>query len=109
MVVVLCASLALAVFRTQSSTCAGIVYLLTRGVFAAAVVGAVSRKGAERVWWVGFVVFGGGYLAVVSWQEHAGHIRLLPTTDAFDFLWKYFGTGILPEPEAGFPGQATLN
>ena len=48
-------------------TWAGVALLVTCGLLALAVIGAVCRGPGERTWWLGFAVFGGGYFAIAHW------------------------------------------
>jgi hypothetical protein len=64
---VVVAALNFAALRYSSSTRAGVAIMLTCGVLALAVVGAVCRAGASRAWWAGFALFGAGYLAVATY------------------------------------------
>lgn len=45
-----------------SPTRAGAIFLMTCGILGLALVGAIYRRGKQRAWWVGFCVFGWGYL-----------------------------------------------
>ena len=53
--------------------------LLTCGILALGVVGAICRRGAERVWWLGFSIFGWGYMALWWCSATRPHV-VLPTT-----------------------------
>jgi hypothetical protein len=78
MVVILVASLALAALRSASATWAGGLFLLTYGVFALALVGAACSGASERAGWLGFALFGLGYLSRAFWYGYA--TPWLPTT-----------------------------
>jgi hypothetical protein len=41
-------------------------------LFLSAVVGAIYLRGADRAYWVGFAVFGWGYLVLVNWTSLGG-------------------------------------
>jgi hypothetical protein len=55
----------------------GIALLVTCGLLALAVIGAACRHPRERAWWLGFAVFGCGYLALAHW--YSVHVASLPT------------------------------
>jgi hypothetical protein len=74
---VLLAALALAVFRYGSEVSAGVLFLLTCGVLCLGVVGIVCRGGAGRAWWLGFTLFGWGYMALAFWLSD--RLNELPT------------------------------
>jgi hypothetical protein len=61
---VLITALGLTALRSASEIWAGATLLATCGVLGLAVVGTVCRDAAERAWWLGFTVFGWGYLAM---------------------------------------------
>jgi len=42
-----------------------------------AIGGGVCRRGAERAWWLGFALFGWGYLALAFWSSD--NLTELPT------------------------------
>ena len=65
---VLIAALGLTALRSASDTWSGATLLATCGVLGLAVVGTVCRDAAERAWWLGFTVFGWGYLAMAFWS-----------------------------------------
>jgi hypothetical protein len=69
--VVLLVALGLAALRDSSEIWAGVLLLLTSGILALAVVGAACRRGADRAWWLGFAVFGWGYLALAFWGAYS--------------------------------------
>jgi hypothetical protein len=63
--VVLVASLGLTALRSGTEEWAGATTLVTCGVLALGLVGAACRSGTERAWWLGFSLFGWGYLWLV--------------------------------------------
>jgi hypothetical protein len=75
--VVLVAAIGFAALRNSSEAWAGAMLLLTCGVLMLAVVGALSRGPGERAWWLGFALFGGGYLALA--HATASSPSTLPT------------------------------
>ena len=56
------------------------------GAGGVAVLGAIILRGRDRCWWLGFALFGGGYLALVfaPWESKAP--RHLGTTDLLDYV-----------------------
>ncbi len=60
--VVLVAAIGVAALRDASVTWAGVMFLLTCGLLALAVVGLVCRGNSERAWWLGVCLFGWGYV-----------------------------------------------
>lgn len=59
---VIVVALGLAALRDPSEIWSGIMFLLTCGVLCLAIVGVVCRQDEERAWWLGFALFGWGYL-----------------------------------------------
>ena len=90
---VLLAALALAVFRYGSQVSAGILFLLTCGVLCLGVVGIVCHGGAGRAWWLGFTLFGWGYMALAFW--FSDRLNELPTTTMLAAVAHWLG---IPEP-----------
>jgi hypothetical protein len=85
MLIVVAAAVGLAALENASPTRAGAMLLLTRGIVALGAVGAIYRKGTERVWWPRFSIFGWGYMVV--WRFMHGHPSLvLPTTGLLERL-----------------------
>jgi hypothetical protein len=95
MATVLVASIGLAALHAASPAWAGAMLLLTHGILALAAVGAACRRGAGRAWWLGFLLFGMGYLYVSS---HATH--LLPTIRLLEVIASSVGS---PAPPANPP------
>ncbi len=68
---VLVAAVGLAALRIASPIWAGAMLLLTYVVLGLAILCAVLRGRAERAWWLGFCVFGWGYLGCVGSRGRA--------------------------------------
>jgi hypothetical protein len=93
--IVLVASVGLAAWRNANETWAGAMGLLTLGILALAVVGAIYREGARRAWWLGFSVFGWGYMALLTCcYESAWTMR--PTTVVLQLVEPWMMS--LPQP-----------
>jgi hypothetical protein len=60
------AAMAQAALRSSTETWGALTLLFARGVLAVATVGAVCRSPQERAWWLGFALFGWGYVALMS-------------------------------------------
>jgi len=67
--VVLVTAIGLAALRSPDDTWAGVIFYSAAGVLGLAFVGVVHGKLAERAWWLGFVLFGAGYLALAFWCQ----------------------------------------
>lgn len=102
--IVLIAAIGLAALRNANQTWAGVILLLTCGVLTFAIIGVVCRRQAERAWWLGFALFGWGYLALAAgWLlSHWSHLPTVPLLEAlrprlgvpgFGFLWPYLQVG----------------
>lgn len=66
MVFVLVAAVGLAALRNASPAWSGSIYLLSRAVLGLGIILAIYRRGADRAWWLGFCLFGWGYLALAE-------------------------------------------
>ena len=62
MAFVVFAAVGLAALRNADEVWAGMMLLLAMIAIGVAILGATLMRGAERAWWLGFAVFGGGYL-----------------------------------------------
>jgi hypothetical protein len=80
------AALGLAALRNASEVWAGATFLATCGVLCLAIVGVVCRTDESRAWWLGFALFGWGYLALAFWSPYA-----LPTTALLHVLEAWMG------------------
>jgi hypothetical protein len=89
MALVLAIAIALAALRSASETWAGFVLLGTLGAFCIAFVGAFCRAGAERGFWIGFVVFGFVYMNATFNPNELW--PTLPTQNFLEVLARWFG------------------
>jgi hypothetical protein len=80
----------------------GILGLCTRALLCLAVVGAICRAGAERVWWLGFASFGWIYLGLPTSGFYPS--QRLPTVALVDWLGPFMG---LRPPANGVVGDET--
>ena len=86
MVAVLVVAVGLAALRDASENWAGITFLLTCGILGLAVVGTICRGNGECAWWLGFSLFGWGYLVLAFWSTLE-----LPTMALFDTVGSRLG------------------
>jgi hypothetical protein len=86
---ILVVALGLAALRNGTETWAGATFLVTCAVLCLALVGIVCRGEAKRAWWLGFALFGWGYLALASWCSLE-----LPTMAALDAIAARLGVHI---------------
>ena len=83
---VLVVALGLAALRNASEIWASVIFLLTCGLLCLAIVGTLCRRDAERAWWLGFALFGWGYLVLASWSSVE-----LPTMTLLDAIGARIG------------------
>jgi hypothetical protein len=95
---VLIAALGLVALRSASETWAGLTLLATCGVLGLAVVGVVCRGAAERAWWLGFAIFGWGYIVLAFWSPANG--ANLPTMIALEATCTKIGMTVPTKPPA---------
>jgi hypothetical protein len=82
MAFVLVVAVGLAALRNANDLWAGSMLLAAMAATGAAILGAILSRGRERAWWLGFALFGGGYLAAAF-----GSIRSeLATTVALRYV-----------------------
>ncbi|MFI5461170.1 MAG: hypothetical protein ACHRXM_37670 [Isosphaerales bacterium] len=93
---VLIAALGLAALRSASATAAGMTLLATCGVLGLAVVGVVCRQDGERAWWLGFAVFGWGYMALAFLSPNDS--ATLPTLTLLKAVFTRMGMTVSPLP-----------
>lgn len=91
-----------AALRAGSMEWYGAIVLLSRGILGSALLLATFRRGTSRDFWIGFVLFGWGYLVLIPPRgEH--HVPDLPTTRLLLAAEPHLGR------EAGFdPGSSGL-
>ena len=98
MVVVLFCGVGAAALRSSSGLWAQVLFTLTLAMLGVAALGALYRRGARRASWAGFVLFGGGYLALCFGPWAAGEVRPHLATSA---LLSYARERIVPaDPNA---------
>ncbi|MFI5456424.1 MAG: hypothetical protein ACHRXM_13325 [Isosphaerales bacterium] len=102
---VLVAALGFAALRSASSTSAGVTLLWICGVLCLSIVGVVCRKGAERASWLGFALFGWGYLALAFWSS--GNFKELPTATLLQAINSRMNA--TPQQTAGPRGGGSLD
>jgi hypothetical protein len=64
MAVIVAAAIGLAALRNADELWAGMMLLAALAAVGVAILGAALMRSGERAWWLGFAVFGGGYLAL---------------------------------------------
>jgi hypothetical protein len=107
--IVVVAAIGLAALRNASDNWAGVMLLLTCGTLALAIVGVVCRTEGERAWWLGFALFGWGYLALAFWSWHHAGIPSLPTLDWLIALTATLGANPQPMgPGGGIGGMGGM-
>lgn len=82
LLVVLVAGVGLAALRSPSPALAGTLLLLTLGLLGFATLGAVYRRGPQQAPWLGFALFGWGYLVLTGpawWVPGPGRTELVTT------------------------------
>ncbi len=81
MAFILVAAVGLAALRTANDLWAGRMLLAALAAVGVSILGAALMRGRERAWWLGFAVFGGGYLAVSvgPWVDDAFRQKLSTT------------------------------
>jgi hypothetical protein len=79
----------LAALRNSSATLAGVTFLVTCAVLCLAVVGIVCDGDARRAWWLGFALFGWGYLVLAFWSSVE-----LPTMVLLDAISERLGLAV---------------
>jgi hypothetical protein len=89
--VVLVAAIGMAALRSASETWAGVLFFSACGAFTLAIVGIIYRGQAERAWWLGFALFGWGYLAAAFWPMDHFRLPVLPTAALLESLSSALG------------------
>jgi hypothetical protein len=102
---VLIAALGMAALRNASETWAGVTYLVTRGVLGLAILCAIYARGARRAWWLGFCLFGWGYLALMATRIEL-RSPYLPTSTLLVALRPHLGYPADPSPMTGYAAMS---
>ena len=66
-------AISIAALRFPSDQWLEVICMLTLVVLASGIVGLVCHRGAARAWWLGFTLFGWGYLAVLAFRRCCLH------------------------------------
>ncbi len=97
--IVLIAAVGLAGLRNASALWAGTLLMLTCATLALAVVGAIYCRGPRQAWWLGFAIFGWGYLALLKCCSDPS-VALHPLS----VLLEIFGVRVILPPPRGIMG-----
>jgi hypothetical protein len=94
-VLIICCGLAS--LRFASKPISSAILLLTFGILSTAILGVVYRQGSRRAFWLGFALFGWGYMALTSgfWWDVMGTKPDLVTTYLLDVVDPYLQVGPL--------------
>ncbi len=92
--VVLIVAIGLAALRSASDIWAGVIFLATCSVLALSIVGVICRREAERAWWLGFAIFGWGYMALAFWPSDVPRLPRLPTMALLQWLSAKLGVKV---------------
>jgi hypothetical protein len=101
MILLLGLGFVLASVRFPSDAAAAAVLLVTQATLAFAILAVVYRAGEGRAFWLGFTLFGWGYMAI-AWESWLGHGEDRPemlTSIVLDHLGAWFHHP--PEPQTG--------
>jgi hypothetical protein len=63
-------------FRRASPLWAGVAFFATWGILVAAFIGAAATQGRLRAWWLGFTVFGWGYMLLAFMTDDTWKIAV---------------------------------
>ena len=99
--IVLVSAVGLAAWRNADEPWAGAMLLLTWGILCMAIVSAIYCKGGRRAWWLGFAVFGWGYLALLRYSRDWG-MPLNPLRLLLDMVQPWMAPP--PQPPVGMFG-----
>ena len=101
MVLLLGLGLILASLRSSSGAAAAAVLLVTQATLAFAVLAVVYRAEEGRAFWLGFSLFGWGYMALTweSWLGQSADRPQMLTSIALDHLGAWFHR--TPDPQTG--------
>jgi hypothetical protein len=92
---VLASGVGFAALRDANEAWASLMGLVTLALLGVAALGVVHGRGRGRAWWLGFLLFGGGYHCLAAGPWVADQVRpTLPTTHLLYFVHiKVAGTG----------------
>jgi len=82
------AGVGIAALRFASETWAGVMLVVTLAFLGVAVLGVIYRREATRAWWLGFALFGGGYLVLTLGPWFSTEVQpKLPTTHVLTYVY----------------------
>jgi hypothetical protein len=92
MIVLIVLAFALASLRFPSDAAAAVVLLATQALLAFAILAVVYRTGERRAFWLGFALFGWGYMALIweSWLGQSGDRPEMLTSIALEHVDTWF-------------------
>jgi hypothetical protein len=105
MVLLLGLGITFAILRFPSDTAAAALLLATQAILAFAILAVVYRSGESRAFWLGFALFGWGYMAL-TWQSWLGYGADRPeifTSIVLDHLGAWFDRTSDPSDPASLP------
>lgn len=108
MILLLGIGLVLASLRFPSDAAAAAVLLVTQATLAFAILAVVYRAGEGRAFWLGFALFGWGYMGLTweSWLGQSGDRPEMLTSIALDHLGTWFHRA--PDPQTRYKHRFTL-
>ena len=85
--IVVAVSVGLAALRSSSMTWAGVTFLMAVWVLSLGVVGVACGRQSERAWWLGFSLFGWGYLSLAFYHSFFPDAYGLPNPRTMELLY----------------------
>jgi hypothetical protein len=97
MAVVLVLAVGFAALKSANGVWAGVILMMTYGALSLAIVAVLCCRDVQRVWWIGFAVFGWGYIRSASGWLSPFPLGNLPTVALLD--WLSAQLGVVHEPD----------
>jgi hypothetical protein len=82
MAVIVLAAVGMAALKNAGEAWDGIILMAAMAAVGVAILAAIFSRGREQAWWIGFALFGGGYLQLAAgpWTGDAFRQRLVTTS-----------------------------